>query len=86
MPTKLEYQLLKYKVLDAYGYNCKNCGEADMDVLTVDHINDDAVEHEKKTGVRSGGPLYNWLYKNSFPNGFQILCANCQRRKEVARC
>jgi hypothetical protein len=44
--------------------------------LTVDHINNDGAEHRRKIGAGICS-LYWWLKKNHFPDGFQILCYNC---------
>jgi hypothetical protein len=63
---------------------CKNCSCKDLDILTIDHINGKGSSHrieifgDKKTG---GCRFYFWLKRNNFPNGYQVLCFNCQFRK-----
>ncbi len=61
---------------------CGCCEEDDYNSLTIDHINDDGAEHKRNTGITSGSQMYNWLIKNNFPYGFQVLCMNCNCVKE----
>lgn len=72
---KSRCQKRKEKVLDYYGRSCQHCGNTDVRVLTMDHINSDGAEHRKTV---PGGRLYKWLLKNGCPEGFQTLCMNCQ--------
>lgn len=51
-----------------------------IDALTIDHINGGGTRHRK-----SVYHMYEWLKKNSFPSGYQVLCANCQTIKELRR-
>ena len=87
-PTHLQQVKAKYvrgvklECLDNYGgYEC-TCGETDIEVLTLDHVNDDGAEHRRKTGTR-GHNFYHMLRKNGFPNDppLQVLCLNCQIKK-----
>lgn len=80
-PYQMRYrQSLRQLVLNHYGYRCVCCGENELIFLTIDHINNDGAEHRKQlcknSNVGSVG-LYRWLKKNNFPDGFQILCYNC---------
>lgn len=61
-------------VLDQYGGQCACCGLAEPLFLTVDHINNDGAAHRRKIGPHG---IYKWLIQNRFPNGFQLLCFNC---------
>jgi hypothetical protein len=46
--------------------------------LTIDHINNDGAQHRRPSGRRmKGEKLTRWLILNNFPEGFQILCWNC---------
>lgn len=74
---------LKKIVIEHYGGKCANCKITDSDILTIDHINNDGAEHRKKIGT--GHHVYNWIIQNDFPDGFQILCCNCNWKKEVER-
>lgn len=71
--TRLNQKLI---VMNHYtqGKNCcQICGEKDIDVLTIDHINGGGTQHAK----RVGGHVNADIIKNNFPEGFRILCMNC---------
>uniref|UniRef100_A0A6M3JZH6 Putative HNH endonuclease n=1 Tax=viral metagenome TaxID=1070528 RepID=A0A6M3JZH6_9ZZZZ len=75
---------LKYTVLEHYSRGepkCAVCGEKDIIVLCIDHINGHGQEHRRQIGRTSGSAFYNWLIINGFPKGFQVLCFNCNMRK-----
>lgn len=60
---------------------CAYCGEDDLVVLCLDHINNDGGIHRKATGIRGGYDLYRRLKRADYPKGYQILCFNCNMRK-----
>lgn len=64
---------------------CRWCGQGDIDVLCVDHVENNGKQHAKECGYRGGMYLYKWLIKNDYPPGFQILCYNCNAKKEALR-
>lgn len=64
---------------------CAWCPQADIDVLCLDHINNDGAQWAKKGLPRCGDALYRWLMKNDYPPGLQVLCANCNMKKERLR-
>ncbi len=69
---------LRSDALNAYGGPvCTCCGETHSEFLSIDHIKGKGCQHRKKIGVPSGGPFYVWLRKNGYPEGFRVLCANC---------
>lgn len=77
--NKKSTEKLKDDVLKAYGGAfCNCCGETIREFLVVDHINNDGNIHRKTVGN-----VYRWLRENNFPNGFQILCQNCNWGKRV---
>lgn len=62
------------------GYVCACCGEDEETFLTIDHIENDGAAHRKAISGQnrqSGQRLYRWIVKNGFPEGFQVLCMNC---------
>lgn len=67
-------------VIEHYGNKCACCGETEEKFLTIDHINGDGKEHRKQIGV-GGAAIHSWLIKNNFPDGFQLLCFNCNCAK-----
>ncbi len=58
---------------------CPNCTETEIKFLSIDHINGHGNEHKRQIG--GSDKLYRWLIKNNFPEGFQILCYNCNLGK-----
>ncbi len=75
-------QRTKDAAFGAYGgYECVCCGETHPYFLTIDHVNGDGSAHRKaiKTGAgkMTGHNFYTWLRNNAYPDGFQVLCMNC---------
>ena len=72
---------------------CNCCGENfDVDFLAVDHIRGkrqmDSEHALVKLGYSSklvGKMLQSWIMRNNFPEGFQILCANCNTAKGMKK-
>ncbi len=58
---------------------CAHCGIVDVDVLTLDHINGNGHQHRKSIG----GHPYRWIINNDYPDGFQVLCFNCNWKKRL---
>jgi len=74
---------LKNLIFTHYSSNppkCACCGESHIDFLTLDHINGGGTEHRKLL-YKQGTTIYLWIKKNNFPNGFQVLCMNCNWAK-----
>ena len=68
---------LKDSVYQAYGgYLCSCCGEKEPTFLSIDHVNNDGNEQREKIG-QSPQRLYAWLRRNGYPDGYQVLCMNC---------
>jgi len=80
---------LKSEVFAVYSCGdpkCKSCNETDIGVLTIDHITGNGSDHRREifgNSKRCGYPFYQWLKRNSYPEGFQVLCYNCQYRKRL---
>lgn len=79
----------KIKVYEYFGTKCVNCGIDDMDVLNLDHINDDGYKEKDGKGRRQSESYKLLLTK--ITNGvnlkekYQILCSNCNLKKQVYR-
>lgn len=69
------YSRTKLEVITYYGGVCECCGESNIKFLTMDHIDESGAEHRRID--RSAITLYRWLKRHNFPNGFQVLCFNC---------
>lgn len=79
---------LKIEVLSHYSSgepHCAGCGEADIIVLTIDHVDGGGNKHRRALGWTGGGSnFYRWLRKNNYPKGYRVLCMNCQFRSKWA--
>ena len=58
---------------------CAHCGFGDIRALSIDHIDGGGAPHRRKTG----NDVYGWLKRNNFPEGYQVLCMNCQHGKRM---
>jgi hypothetical protein len=77
-----EYRKFKRsRVIQHYGGKCIHCGCEDHDLLCFDHVHGGGSKHRKEIKTHR---LYEWLEKNSYPEGFQLLCFNCNLKKYVA--
>lgn len=63
---------------------CRMCGQGDQDVLCIDHVNNDGAVH-RKVDKTSNGRIWDWMIRNDYPPGFQVLCYNCNMKKEILR-
>lgn len=72
----------KLSAITAYGGKCAVCGEADLDMLELDHIEGGGNAHRREMDG-GGGNTYDWLRKHGYPAGFQVLCANHHRKKHA---
>lgn len=59
---------------------CACCSESKLEFLAIDHINGGGNKQRKESKVSN---LAQWILKNNFPEGFQILCHNCNFAKGV---
>jgi len=85
-------QKTKREVLTYYGpqhrLRCswKRCMVTDLDMLSLDHINNDGAKHRKANGWASGGyKTWLWVKRHNYPEGFQTLCMNHQQKKKVQK-
>lgn len=69
-------------VFSAYGSRCSCCGLDDQRLLTVDHINGGGKQHLKALKANPA-KFYCWLRTNKYPEGFRILCRNCNSGRSV---
>ena len=81
---------MKFEVLYHYSYGTMTCMNPNCEVpggtkhpysLCVDHVGGGGKKHGedlKKQGIT----FYRWLIKNNLPEGFQVLCFNCNNLKK----
>lgn len=71
-------------VFDHYGRKCACCSESTYKFLSVDHTNNDASLDKWSNGKRiTGWLLYAKIIRESYPEGYQILCMNCNWGKRM---
>ena len=73
---KIERNKLRIEVITHYGNKCECCGESLPEFLSIDHINSGGNAHRREIKASSIN-LYRWLKNNNYPDGFRILCMNC---------
>lgn len=54
--------------------SCACCGENRYEFLAIDHMNGGGKEHRRVNKITN---LAEWLIRNNFPDGFRVLCHNC---------
>ncbi len=67
----------RYKIMQHYSGGtpkCAKCGITDIRVLSIDHINGGG----RKQIIETHTSLPQWIVNHNYPDGFQILCMNCQ--------
>lgn len=76
---------LRLKAFEMYGGQiCTCCGETQYEFLCIDHINGGGNQHrtlaigDKKC---AGSKMCRWLKTNNYPEGYQVLCHNCNMAK-----
>lgn len=74
-------QVMKYYSNETL--QCACCGESIYEFLTINHINNDGAEHRRTVG--SGTAFHYWLVKNNFPEGYQVLCFNCNCGRNITK-
>lgn len=73
-------QRLKHLVMTHYSQGipqCNRCKFGDVRALSIDHINGAGRLHKKHI-KKTGNAFYQWLKNQGYPDGYQVLCMNCQ--------
>ena len=75
------HQKLRTEVLSHYvggAPACACCRETTLEFLSIDHVNGGGRKHREELKQRS---IYAWLKKEGYPEGYQVLCHNCNQAK-----
>ena len=70
-----DHRRLRTACLEYYGGKCACCGEDRYEFLAIDHINGGGGKHRKQVGAK----MDRWLRRNGYPEGFRVLCHNCNQ-------
>lgn len=69
--------------INAYGGRCP-CGEEKIEFLVIDHIDDNGAE-DRRLWRKKVSDIHTWLKQKAYPPGYQVLCGNCNLKKEICR-
>lgn len=70
----------KYRLEAFHAYGgafCVCCGESAYEFLSLDHINGGGTKHRKE--VHGKGDFVYLLRKDGWPEGYRVLCHNCNQ-------
>src|SRR5258706_10294724 len=59
---------------------CACCGESHYEFLALDHVNGGGRSERKQRGAKM---QWRWLQILNYPDGYQVLCHNCNNAKHV---
>lgn len=77
---------IKRQCIDHYGGQCACCREENIHFLSIDHVNNDGNKQRQELANRKdwgGRNMYTWLKKNNYPEGYQVLCFNCNLGRSI---
>lgn len=84
---KLKQEVFTY-YCDGLAPACRCCGQVGLIFLTIDHIDNTGNTHRRELAANilgdklpAGNTFYVWLRRNNFPDGYQVLCWNCNAAK-----
>jgi len=86
--SAMKNRRLKLQTLKHYGNgtaDCSICGESDIDVLALDHVDGGGAKDRSNRGVSSGYPFYRRLRQERFPPGFRVLCCSCNMKESFKK-
>ena len=76
---------LRENILNLLGNECKECGEKDPRVLHIDHINGGGTKERSKFKSHRSYAFSVYRKIKLGSREYQILCANCNSRKEYIK-
>jgi hypothetical protein len=90
--TNQANERFRHEVLTRYGGDpprCACCRTHEIVFLTLDHVNGDGASERRLAAAErgidgrgfAGIRFYRWLKRNGWPDGYQVLCWNCNTAK-----
>ena len=86
LAAKLRTKEARINALIHYGGgspHCACCGDSRFEFLCLDHINGGGNAHRLAVTGSKRGSIAVWVEKNGYPEGFQVLCHNCNMAKHI---
>src|SRR5215475_10012338 len=80
---RIYYKKTRADVLTAYGGRCACCGETESMFLCIDHVDNDGAAHRRAMNNNGGTSMYTWLKARGYPEGFRVLCHNCNIGRHI---
>lgn len=77
--SRQKYSTMRHNVIYHYSngsMDCECCGEGHYEFLCIDHINGGGNKHRVEIGLGTQS-FYSWLVRNNYPDGYRVLCTNC---------
>jgi hypothetical protein len=78
---------VKQECLEHYGGvppRCACCGEGIRPFLTMDHIDGNGTQHRRQLRLTGHTTtFYLWLKSAGYPEGYRVLCYNCNSGREL---
>jgi hypothetical protein len=74
--NRARYRDRRLNCIEHYGNKCECCGELRNEFLAIDHINGGGLKHRKELAGKNMN-MWEYLIKNKYPEGFRVLCHNC---------
>lgn len=68
---------IKLEAIQHYGNACACCKETIIEFLAIDHEAGNGNQHRKDIKCDGGVNFYKWLKRDLWPEGFRVLCHNC---------
>lgn len=66
--------------------SCPGCDESRLPFLTIDHINHGGRKHRQEVHGPTGGAIFLWLKKHKYPDGYRVMCYNCNVARRDGQC
>ncbi len=75
--NKRQYRKLRLEAIEKYGGKCVCCGEDRIQFLCIHHIEGGGRKHREELRNTLNQNIYEHLKKSNYPEGFGVLCHNC---------
>jgi hypothetical protein len=76
---------IRSDVIGHYGGKCSCCGDDELEVLCIDHINGGGRAQARELKSQGTALTYYWIKRNGYPPDYQVLCHNCNMAKGIDR-